>query len=143
MYKKGKLRFIESFKRPHWIKMNETHFQINTRENRRCNQEWTIQRHLQCWTHLTIKTQDEDNQEWTIQRHCNVEHISQLRHRTKTIKNKNKTQYKQKIWETRIPPNTSFKAMVFKRVISQRICVIRYLRQFVSRQGVAPLQFRM
>jgi len=42
--------------------MNETHFQINTRENRRWNQEWRIQRHLQCWTHFTIKTQDEDNQ---------------------------------------------------------------------------------
>ena len=33
--------------------------QINVRENRRGNQEWTIQRHWQHWVH---KTQDEDKQ---------------------------------------------------------------------------------
>ena len=32
---------------------------INVRENRRDNQEWTIQRHWKSWTH---KTQDEDKQ---------------------------------------------------------------------------------
>ena len=31
--------------------------QINVRENRRDNQEWTIQRH---WQHWVYKTQDED-----------------------------------------------------------------------------------
>jgi hypothetical protein len=31
----------------------------NVRENRRSNQEWTIQRNWQCWVH---KTQDEDKQ---------------------------------------------------------------------------------
>ena len=34
--------------------------QINIRENRSDNQEWTIQRHWQNWAH---KTQDEDNPE--------------------------------------------------------------------------------
>ena len=33
--------------------------QINIRENRRGNQEWTIQRHWQHWVH---KTHDEDKQ---------------------------------------------------------------------------------
>jgi hypothetical protein len=33
--------------------------QINVRENRRSNQEWTIQRNWQRWVH---KTQDEDKQ---------------------------------------------------------------------------------
>ena len=33
--------------------------QINVRENRRGNQEWTIQRNYQHWVH---KTQDEDKQ---------------------------------------------------------------------------------
>ena len=33
--------------------------QINVRENRRRNQEWTIQNHWQHWVH---KTQDEDKQ---------------------------------------------------------------------------------
>ena len=33
--------------------------QINVRENRRGNQEWTIQRNRQLWVH---KTQDEDKQ---------------------------------------------------------------------------------
>ena len=33
--------------------------QINVRENRRDNQEWTIQRHWQRWAH---KTQDDDKQ---------------------------------------------------------------------------------
>ena len=33
--------------------------QINVRENRRGNQEWTIQNHWQHWIH---KTQDEDKQ---------------------------------------------------------------------------------
>ena len=33
--------------------------QINVRENRRGNQEWTIQRNYQHWVH---KTQDEDQQ---------------------------------------------------------------------------------
>ena len=33
--------------------------QINVRENRRGNQEWTIQRHWQHWVH---KSQDEDKQ---------------------------------------------------------------------------------
>ena len=32
---------------------------INVRENRRENQEWTIQRHWQLWMH---KTQNEDKQ---------------------------------------------------------------------------------
>ena len=31
---------------------------INSRENRRDNKEWTIQRYKQHWAH---KTQDEDN----------------------------------------------------------------------------------
>ena len=33
-------------------------FQINVRENRSGNQEWTIQKH---WQHWAYKTQDEDN----------------------------------------------------------------------------------
>jgi hypothetical protein len=33
--------------------------QINVRENRRGNQEWTIQRH---WQHCVQRTQDEDKQ---------------------------------------------------------------------------------
>ena len=52
--------------------------QINVRENRRCIEEWTIQRHCQHWAH---KTRDEDPppplpppnrciEEWTIQRNC-------------------------------------------------------------------------
>ena len=52
--------------------------QINVRENRRCNQEWTIQKH---WQHLgtqdtgrrqtkqiNVRENRRDNQEWTIQR---------------------------------------------------------------------------
>ena len=38
---------------------------INVRENQRGNQEWTIQRHMQCWTH---KTHDEDNQKKITQK---------------------------------------------------------------------------
>jgi len=33
---------------------------INVRESRRCNQEWTIQRRCQHWVH---KTQDENKQD--------------------------------------------------------------------------------
>jgi hypothetical protein len=37
-------------------------YQISIRENRKSNQEWTIQRHSQHWAH---KTQDEDKQNTT------------------------------------------------------------------------------
>jgi len=55
-----------------------TFLQINARENRRANQEWTIQRNWQHWVH---NTQDEDKQSKKIQ------------HR------------KLKSWATRTPPN--------------------------------------
>jgi len=61
---------------------------INLRENRRGNQEWTIQKNWQHWVHKTIQrnwqhlgTQDEDNQ--------NKKHntISVVHHYTKTNTN--------------------------------------------------------
>ena len=56
---------------------------MNVRENRRCNQEWTIQRHWQHWAH---KTQDEDKQT----------------QKTKKIKNMDLTKYR---WWTLFLPN--------------------------------------
>ena len=48
--------------------------QINIRENRKGNQEWTIQRHSTLSTEVTwernARENRGDNQEWTIQRHC-------------------------------------------------------------------------
>ena len=58
-------------------------------ENRRCNQDWTIQRHRQRWTH---KTQDEDKQN-------------------------TKTQYRKlKRGATRTPPKTGGEPGCLKRV---------------------------
>jgi hypothetical protein len=56
---------------------------INVRENRRCNQKCTIQRHWQHWAH---KTQDEDKQT----------------QKTKKIKNMDLTKYR---WWTLFLPN--------------------------------------
>ena len=57
------------------------------RENRRGNQEWTIQKNWQHWVHKTKTNKTRGNQEWTIQK--NWQHWV---HKTKTNKTKNTTQ---------------------------------------------------
>ena len=57
--------------------------QINVRENRRGNQEWTIQRNQQHWGH---KTQDEDKQNKKHSTICVRHHCMQT-----NINNVNKT----------------------------------------------------
>jgi hypothetical protein len=42
---------------------------VNDRENRRGNQEWKIQRHLQHWVVKNARENRSGNQEWTIKRH--------------------------------------------------------------------------
>ena len=49
-------------------------YEINVRENRRANQEWTLQRHKKHWVHNTqdeinVRENRRANQEWTLQRH--------------------------------------------------------------------------
>ena len=66
---------------------------INVRENRRGNQEWTIQRNWQHWVH---KTQDEDKQNIETLEKTEVAikngqfretgNVGYIRHRTKTNK---------------------------------------------------------
>ena len=78
---------------------------LNFKENRRGNQEWTIQRHNQ---ECTIQRH---NQECTIQRHnqeCTIQNIQSrdtcnigyTRHMTKTNKTKNTTQKTKKMSNT-------------------------------------------
>ena len=77
---------------------------ISVRENRRGDQEWTLQRHRQHWTH---KTQDEDNKTIT--------------HKTKKMNNTGATKYgvnacahegKQFLLLIRHPPCYSFIASI-------------------------------
>ena len=54
-------------------RMNCSPEEINVRENRMGNQEWTIQRHRQHWAQdtgqINVRENRRGNQEWTIRRH--------------------------------------------------------------------------
>ena len=50
---------------------------IHVRENRRVNQEWTIQRHWQYWVHKTTgRRQTKQKYQQVIQRSTFPEHLS-------------------------------------------------------------------